>query len=423
MRARLVGVVAQLQHDQRVAQPGEAEPHPPLGHRLGVLLLQRPGGDVEYVVQHAGRDLHHLGEALVVERGLVAEGLAHEAGQVDRAQAAAAVGRQRLLGAGVGGLDRLAVVEVVVAVDAVEEQDARLGVVVGRAHDLLPQLARRDLAVDPQAVVALVAAVLGPGLGLVHQLDVLVLLHRQHELVGHPDRDVEVGQLALVLGVDEVLDVGMVAAQHPHLRPAPRAGRLHGFARAVEHAHIGNRAAGARMGALHLGALGADRREVVAHAAAAAHRFGRLLQRGVDTGLAVDDLRDRVPDRLHEAVDQRGLHRDPGRGIDPAGRNEAVLERTHEAALPVRALVLRLRLGQRARHAAAHLLDARLLALGVLLDQRVARNFLRRKFRGGDRVGAGLVGFHPCSLPVLGFYVAHRIPVCAPVLGIISSIW
>jgi hypothetical protein len=100
-----------------------------------------------------------------------------EAGQVDRAQAAAAVGRQRLLGAGVGGLDGLAVVQVVVAVDAVEEQDARLGVVVGRAHDLVPQLARAHLAVHPHAVVALVGAGrldVGGGLGLVHQLDVAV---------------------------------------------------------------------------------------------------------------------------------------------------------------------------------------------------------------------------------------------------------
>src|SRR3954468_313037 len=81
--------------------------------------------------------------------GAVREGLGEGARKIVGAEAAAAVGRQRLLGARVSGLDRLAVVEVVVAVDAVEEQDARLGMVVGRAHDLVPELARADLAINP----------------------------------------------------------------------------------------------------------------------------------------------------------------------------------------------------------------------------------------------------------------------------------
>ena len=38
--------------------------------------------------------------------------------------------------------------------------------------------------------------------------------------------------------------------------------------------------------------------------------------------------------------------------------------------------VLGLGLGERARHAAAHLLDARFVALGVLLEQRVAADLL-----------------------------------------------
>jgi hypothetical protein len=139
--AGFVGVVAQAQHDQGIAQAGEAEADAALGLRFGMLLFQRPVGGVEHVVEHAHRGVDGLAEGGEVEAGLVAEGVLDEQGQVDRAQAAAAVGRQRLLGAGVGGLDGLAVVKVVVLVHAVEEQDARLGVVVGGAHDLLPQLA------------------------------------------------------------------------------------------------------------------------------------------------------------------------------------------------------------------------------------------------------------------------------------------
>ena len=48
---------------------------------------------------------------------------------------------------------------------------------------------------------------------------VAVGLDRAHERVGHRDADVEVAQIAVVLGVDEVLDVRVVAAQY---RPSAR---------------------------------------------------------------------------------------------------------------------------------------------------------------------------------------------------------
>ena len=68
--------------------------------------------------------------------------------QIDRAQQAGAVGRQGLLAAGIGGVDLFAVAEIVLAVDAVDEDDAGLGVVIGGAHDALPQTAGRDFAID-----------------------------------------------------------------------------------------------------------------------------------------------------------------------------------------------------------------------------------------------------------------------------------
>ncbi len=180
----------------------------------------------------------------------------------------------------------------------------------------------------------------------------------------------------MVLGVDEFLDVGVVAAQHPHLRAAARARRLDRLARAVEDAHVGDRAAGARVRALHLGALGPDGGEVIADAAAAAHGLGGFLQRGVDAGLAVDHFGDRIAHRLHEAVDERRLQVDAGGGVDAAGGDEAVLLRLQEAALPGGAPVLGLGLGEGARYAHAHLLDRGFLALGVFLDQRVAADLL-----------------------------------------------
>ncbi len=222
----------------------------------------------------------------------------------------------------------------------------------------------------------------GVGFGAVHQFDIGVAVDRFHEGVGDADRDVEVGQVALVLGVDEDFDVGMVAAQHAHLRAAAGAGRFDGLARAVEDAHVGNRAGGARLRALDVGALRPDAGKVVADAAAAPHRLGRLGQRRIDAGLAVDRLDDRVADRLHEAVDQGGLEVGAGGGIDAAGRDETVFLRPQELGFPVGAILLLLDLGQRIGDALAHVVHIGFLALGVLLDQHLAGDFLLRE--GGE---------------------------------------
>ena len=54
--ARLLAVVAQAQHRQRVAEPGEAEPDAALVRRFLRLLGQRPQRGVEHVVERADRD-------------------------------------------------------------------------------------------------------------------------------------------------------------------------------------------------------------------------------------------------------------------------------------------------------------------------------------------------------------------------------
>jgi hypothetical protein len=103
-----------------------------------------------------------------------------------------------------------------------------------------------------------------------------------------------------------------------------------------------------------VGADRADRGEVVADAAAAAHGLGGLRQRRVDAGAAVDDFGDRIADRLHEAVDQGGAEVGAGGGVDAAGRDEAVFLGFEEARFPEGALVFGLDRGQGAGDAAAH---------------------------------------------------------------------
>ena len=377
-------LVAHLQLGELQAPAGGVEVMPGGGGDLVALA----GDDPEHWrlrCRHEGRNGRaHLGATrLLVEHPAVDRHL-----QVDAALMQLADRDQSVLGGQpgladdtrIGRRDRLAIAEIVVLVDAIDEQDARLGMVVGRAHDLVPQLARANPAIDPLAVVAAPGAGgldLAARLGLVDQLDVVVGLDRAHELVRDADRDVEVAQVALVLGVDELLDVGMVAAQHAHLRAAPAAGRLDRLAAAVEHPHVAHRPGGVAVGRADPGALRPDAREVVADAAAATHGLGRLGQRGVDAGKTLFRLGDRVAHRLHEAVDQRRAQRRARRRGDASGRHEAALLRLDEAGLPVGARFRRLAGRQRTCDAPAHLGGAAFAALGVLLDQHLGADRLR----------------------------------------------
>ena len=143
--------------------------------------------------------------------------------------------------------------------------------------------------------------------------------------------------------------------------------------RAVEHAHVAHRPARRCCCVLPTQApLRADAREVVAHAAAAAHGLGGLGQRGVDAGVAVVDLGDGVAHRLHEAVDQRGRQLGAGGRVDAPGRHEAALLRLQEARFPLRALRRRARpRPARAPRAGAPRRSMLLVALGVLLEQHL----------------------------------------------------
>jgi hypothetical protein len=303
-----------------------------------------------------------------------------EPGEVHAAEVAAAVGRQELLAAGIAGDDRLAVREVVVLVDPVDEDHARLGMIVGRAHDLVPQVASGNRLVDPCAIAALPGARVAEGLLRVNQVERRIGLHGPHERVRHRDGHVEVAERAVVLGVDELLDIRMVHPHHAHLRAASRTCRLQRFARLVEDPHVGHRARSARQRALHQRAARTDGGEIVADAAAAAHRLGRLLQGQVDARPAFRvATRNRITDRLDEAVDQGGVDVGAGGGIDAARRHEAVLQRPQEFPLPVLLASGRLDRRERTSHAHADVARGLLVTLCVLFTQHVEGDFLVRQ--------------------------------------------
>ena len=101
----VVRVVAQPEHQQRIAETREAQADAPLGHRLATVLGQRPQRRVEHVVEHAHGGRDDCAQAREVEACGGRERRIDEGAEVQAAEVAGAVGGQRLLAAGIGGLD------------------------------------------------------------------------------------------------------------------------------------------------------------------------------------------------------------------------------------------------------------------------------------------------------------------------------
>ena len=231
--------------------------------------------------------------------------------------------RQGFLSARIGRIDRLTISEVVLCVDAVDEDDAGLGVGVGGAHHAIPQRACGHGLVD------LAAEDERPG---------RVVAHGADEGVRHQHRQIEVAQAYRIgLGVDEGLDVRVVAPERRHHRSAPGAGRHDGAAHGVPHVHEADRTRGVGADAPHQRALGAQRREVVADAAALLHGERGFLD-------VVEDGAEVVLDGAHdEAVEERDGAPRAGAGEDAArGQEGEVGHRRGEGFGPARAGALRL---------------------------------------------------------------------------------
>ena len=234
--------ITDLAEDQRVGQAGDAQPDAALGLGFGILRIQREARHIDGIVHHP----HGAGDQPIqlchVQHGGVLERVAHQLGQVDRPQQAGPIGRQGLLTAGIGGGDAFAIAQIVGVVDAVDEDHARLGIIIGRAHDALPQGFRLEGAIHLAAEL---------------QIPVGIGLDRRHEGIADQNRQVEIGQPPRrTLGGDEILDIRMIDAQRRHHRAAPRPGAHDGAAHRVPHIHERHGARGVGTHALHQRALG-----------------------------------------------------------------------------------------------------------------------------------------------------------------------
>ena len=310
----------------QVRQTHDAQPDAP--GALGGFLQLRHRRDVLVGVHHVVQEARGAGDVLAQLSPVHAVVLCRELRQVDRSQAAVFVRTKELLAAGVGGFQLVQMRDRVAAVGGIQEQHARLAVVVCLAHDLVEQVARPHALVNLDGDagflglldVAVEAAVLGVGHIREFQVPAAVVLHRSHEGIGDAHRDVEVGDLVLVgLAGDEFLDIRMVHAQHRHVGAAACSALRHLAEGVVVYAQEAHRAGRLPGGGLDQRALGAQAGEVESVAAAGLLDEGGVAQRLEDAAGALAHI---VGEREHKArrqLPQRGAGAGEGWGIGEEG--------------------------------------------------------------------------------------------------------
>ncbi len=357
--AAAVGVVRVAGRHQQGAEVGVADAE--LAERARVLtdLLRREVREADGDVHRGDDEFDDLREALDVE-GLVALAVVlEELHQVQRGEVAGRVVQVHVLAAGVRTVDTAGLRAGVPVVDGVVVLNARVGAGPGGLGHLPEQGLGVDLFDDlaghPRA-----------------QAERAALLDGLHELVVHTDRvvrvlvldrgDVLAAQvhvearvtqgadllLFLHLGLDEVLDVGVVDVEDDHLgRAAGGAARLDRSCRGVGTAHEGDGTRGVAAGGQQL-LGGADAGEVQAGAGAALEDHALFLVPVEDRLHGVVDGQDEAggdllrlgradvePDRAVEAEDlvQEGVGQFVLEDLGVGGRGEVLVVL---AGLPIR---------------------------------------------------------------------------------------
>ena len=215
--------VVETAHCQGIRKARDAKADAALCKRLSTLLRKWITGDVDDVVHESNSCRRRLAKCCVIDAGVRVEWIYDKSCQVQRAEQAGAIGRKWLFTTRVCRSDGLAIREIVQRIYAVDEDDARLGELIGRPHDPIPQL-RCGNGTKAQA--------------LKHKGPFSLRLDCCHEGICHEDGKVEIAQTASAfLGSDEVLNVWMVAPHGPHHRAAPGAGGHDGLAHGIPHIH------------------------------------------------------------------------------------------------------------------------------------------------------------------------------------------
>ena len=237
-----------------------------------VYLLQLQVNDI---VHDTLSLLHVFLKQLMVEVGVLGEGITDIAVEIDTQQSARVVGTERYLAAGVGRHGAEAQVGIAVgdalAQDGVPEQHTGLGTLPGVVDNLLPQLLGRDVFLDEQTLLVGLA-VDGPLLGVR-----LVLRSGTHEFVVNLHADVGSCHLTLGhLGINKGLGVRVLDAHGEHQRSTTSI--LCHLARTITITlHERHQACRRQGGVVDGGALWTDVAQVVTHTAATLHQLHLLL--------------------------------------------------------------------------------------------------------------------------------------------------
>src|SRR5579885_1944548 len=246
---RILAAISKPEHQKRIGEPGDAKPDAACVSRYLGLLRQREARDIDDIVEKSHGNAHGLCACLVIKARVWHEWIAHKAGEIDRAEIAGAIRRQGDLAAGIGRADSLAVPKIIQLIDAVDEQNARLGAIVGSRDNTLPKLAGRNGPHDPARHLGChsgpfaqeIRTLPADGCCRKDKRPLFTAADCLHEIVGDKDGKIEPPQLARrPFGADELLDIGMIAPQGCHHCAAPRPGRENRRAHGIPNPHEGD---------------------------------------------------------------------------------------------------------------------------------------------------------------------------------------
>ena len=100
--------------------------------------------DINDVVQHPDGDCCGAGNRLEINLGMRTERMFDELGEVDRSEVAGTMGRQGYLATRIGGADGFGIPKVVTALDAIDEDHARITKGNAGCTKLAPELTSSD---------------------------------------------------------------------------------------------------------------------------------------------------------------------------------------------------------------------------------------------------------------------------------------
>ena len=267
--------------------------------------------------------------------------------QIDRAQQTGPIGWQRLFPAGVRGCDGFAIAQIIGLIDPIDENHSRLGKLIGRLHNLIPELARRKRFVN---------------LPFKHQIPIAIRLHRRHKRIRYQHRNIEHAQPRRIrFRSNKIFNIGVITAQCGHHRATARSRAHNGAAHTVPDIHERERPRCICSHALDQSAFGADRAKIIPDPSALLHGQRGFLEHIKNTTHIIGHR------AHHKAIEQRDFALRPGAsGNPPGGQKFKIFQSGVEFFFPNTGLGLNA--GQILGNAPPALFDAR-------IDRFIIRRF------------------------------------------------